>query len=1056
MSEFNIDILKDPRIFQQNRMEAHSDHDYYTKEGIWFGDPSDCRMLLNGQWKYAYAKNPSLAPEGFWGLDYHTDDWDEITVPGHIELQGYGHPQYANTQFPWDGHELPMPGEVPERFNPVSSYVRYFTLPDNMKDGSVYISFQGVESAFALWLNGQYVGYSEDSFTPSEFDLTGYVNREGENKLAVRVFRFSSASWCEDQDFFRFSGIFRDVYLFTVPESHIWDLKIQTILDDDYKDAVLQLDLKCQGEGDIDYVLRNRFSDAVFGRVPISSGTLIGQTASGIPIRQVTITATVRSPLKWSAEEPNLYALRIGLYDEGDEETVKELVIEKVGFRRFEIIDHVMCLNGRRIVFKGVNRHEFSAYTGRCISDEEIKKDIVTMKRNNINAVRTSHYPNRTLLYRLCDEYGLYMIDETNLETHGVWDSIIRDINPLEFSVPGDREEFREMVLDRARSMYERDKNHPSILIWSCGNEAYGGKDIFEMAESFRRWDPTRLVHYEGSNWERDPRYPDTSDMNTSMYLPVADLREFLSKEENRNKPYIMCEYAHAMGNSCGALAKYTEYAEEEQLYQGGFIWDYIDQCIMTKDRYGTSFGGYGGDFDDRPNDDSFSGDGLVYGDTREETPKMQEVKYCYQNIFITFKDDEFIVKNQNLFINTNRYVVTVTLNKDGKEYRYWNTQCDVEPLSEKAFPIGLTIPDEEGEYTLTVVFRTAGKTMWADAGHIVAYGQTVFGAYHPHTTETNACRSMRVVRGWWNTGVSGDGFEVVFSNLFGGLTSYRYGGREMMKQAPKPNFWRPMTENDLACLLPFKAGQWKLASLYPTTKYEHGRMATDYEVAMAVGDDSAKGQTASFEKVAVSQVIEDVKDAVTVTYTYHLPTTPAKDCQLSYTVHPDGTVDVHLQMDSADEVGLLPEFGVLFTMDADYDRMKWYGLGPGETYADRNHACLGIYETNIADNFARYLRPQESGNRSGVRYAEVTDASGRGLRFTGKALNFSALPYSPHEIDNARHPNELPPVLYTYVRVALAQMGVGGDDTWGAEVHPEYLIDGSGRLELDFSFRGL
>ena len=554
MSEFCFDIVGDPEIFMENRLPAHSDHRYYRPEesaGLRslpafsrsrvlpeLTDLTGFRHLLNGSWFFSYAKNYTCADHHFMENEVDCRTWETIRVPGHMQMQGYGKPQYVNTQYPWDGTDEILPGEIPQRFNPVGCYVRYFTLPEAMKDGPVYISFGGVESGFALWLNGKYIGYSEDSFTPSEFDLTGAVDREGENKLAVMVFRFTAGSWCEDQDFFRFSGIFRDVYLYTVPEVHIWDLRVETVLDDEYKDARLKVTVKAAGKGTASLELLDPAGRSA-GKAQL---TLYGEdvpAAACIP---------VSSPLKWSAEQPNLYTLLITVTDANGipQETIREMT----GFRRFELIGPVMCLNGKRIVFHGVNRHEFSSQGGRCIRDEDILKDLLTMKQNNINAVRTSHYPNRPLLYRLCDLLGLYVIDETNLETHGIWDSIWRKKVTIDFAVPGNRPEYLQLILDRARSMFERDKNHACILIWSCGNESYGGKDLKIMHDHFRMWDRTRLIHYEGVM--ADPRYPETTDITSSMYTPAAQVEDYL--KIHRDKPYILCEYVHAMGNSCGAM----------------------------------------------------------------------------------------------------------------------------------------------------------------------------------------------------------------------------------------------------------------------------------------------------------------------------------------------------------------------------------------------------------------------------------------------------------------------------------------------------------------------
>lgn len=1014
MADFNYDIVKNPEIFRQNRMDAHSDHEFYSCEAAAGEGVSDLKYLLKDSWKFAYAKNYDMAAKDFWKMDFDCRSWDEIRVPAHIQMEGYGAPQYVNTQYPWDGHEMVLPGDIPSIFNPVGSYVRYFRVPANMKEGPVYISFQGVESGMALWLNGHYIGYSEDSFTPSEFDLTDYIDREGENKLAVMVFRFTAGSWCEDQDFFRFSGIFRDVYLYTVPAVHVRDLRVETFLDDMYRDGVLHLDMRLTARGTVK-------AELVDGATVVTS-EVTSSVRDGEGYR-ISMGLRVTEPEKWSAENPKLYEIRLTVLDADG--TAREIVTEQVGFRRFEIKDGLMCLNGKRIEFHGVNRHEFSSESGRCIRDEDILKDIITMKRNNINAIRTCHYPNRTLLYRLCDRYGLYVIDETNLETHGVWDSILKGKNPREFAVPGDRPEYLELILDRAKSMFERDKNHPCILIWSCGNESFGGENLFKMHEAFHTWDSTRLVHYEGITW--DMRYPDTTDIKSNMYTPADEVRAYL--KEHREKPYILCEYSHAMGNSCGALFKYTDLMKEDPLFQGAFIWDFIDQSITKRDRWGTEFQAYGGDFGDRPNDGSFSGNGIVYGKDRRPSPKMQEVKADYQYFDITFENRDLVITNRSLFTDADQYDCVITVEKEGRLLRAWKGTVEAAPLTQARMALPVELPGEAGEYVVTASLLLREDTLWAKAGHEVAWGQMVTGEPSKRKIEE---RPMRITHGWCNTGAAGDDFEVLFSDtLAGGLTSYKYAGRELLKRIPRPNFWRPMTENDNANLLPFRAGQWKLASMYVTHKTMDGRGAANYQV-------------------------EDKDGVLVVTYTLHLPTRPAKDCELTYTVHGDGTVDVRLFMEESADVGELPEFSVLFTLDADYDRMEWYGLGPEETYADRNHAKLGVYQCKVSDNMAQYLVPSECGNKTGVRRAKITDAAGRGIELWGDDLSLSVLPHSPHEIDCAAHTNELPPVLYTYVRVGLAQMGVGGDDTWGAKTHPEFCIDNTKPLELTFSFRAV
>ena len=606
MSNFDSNIIKNPEIFEQNRLAAHSDHVCYKNELEKIKGKSSLRYDMNGLWKFAYAKNQSLAPCGFEAADYDCKGWDEIRVPAHIQMEGYDVPIYTNTTYPWEADEFIKPGEVPEIFNPVASYVKYFTIPENMKNKRVCISFQGVESGFALWLNGHYVGYSEDTFDPSDFELTDYII-EGENKLAVRVWKWTSSSWCEDQDFYRFSGIFRDVFLYAVPCAHVEDLSVVSTLNDTFDEGTLSVSIKADGDG-IASVKLYELGDLSVEKYDRAKLLL---EEFDIELRDKEIcegSCNVKNPLLWSAEKPNLYEVKIIVKDTHGNET--EFISQLAGFRRFEMVDGLMKLNGKRIVFKGVNRHEFSSITGRVPNRDEVIKDIVTMKKNNINAIRTSHYPDDSMIYELCDIYGIYMIAENNLESHGTWEAYNKGYVDLDFVVPKDKPQWREMMLDRANSCYQRDKNHPAILIWSCGNESFGGKTIYEMSQLFRQLDKHRLVHYEGVFNDRS--YNDTSDMESQMYTSVAGIEKFLA--DNPEKPFICCEYTHAMGNSCGAMHKYTELSDREPRYQGGFIWDYIDQSIYKKDRYGKWFLTYGGDFGDRPTDGDFSGNGICYG----------------------------------------------------------------------------------------------------------------------------------------------------------------------------------------------------------------------------------------------------------------------------------------------------------------------------------------------------------------------------------------------------------------------------------------------------------
>ena len=1014
MKTFDYSLVKDPQYFKDGRMDAHSDHTYYRDGEEAQEKETSFRYDLNGIWKFHYARNYGSAIPGFEKEEYCCRDWDDIRVPAHIQMEGYDAPQYANVQYPWEGHEDIHPGEIPEHFNPVASYVKYFEVPEEMQGKRLFISFQGAESGIALWLNGHFVGYSEDSFTPSEFELTEYV-KEGENKLAAQVFKWTASSWCEDQDFFRFSGIYRDVYLYTVPEVHVYDLQIRAIPDETLSAAALEIRTNTWGKGTVKITLSK-------------DGETVIEDKKALDGEEIYSWKVADSVL-WSAEDPQLYDLTLEVYNEEGE--LQEVIPQRVGFRRFEMKDGIMTLNGKRIVFKGVNRHEFSSVSGRHVSEEELRKDLKTMKQNNINAIRTCHYPDASLIYQLCDEYGIYMIDETNLESHGSWD-VAEFTKDYTYVVPHDKPEWLDMMLDRANSMYQRDKNHTAILIWSCGNESFGGKDIFEMSQFFRNTDPTRLVHYEGLCHDR--RYNDTSDMESQMYPSVEAIKEFLAKDDS--KPFICCEYTHAMGNSCGAMHKYTDLTDTEPKYQGGFIWDYIDQSIYKKDRYGKEFQAYGGDFGERPTDYNFSGNGIAYGGNRDASPKMQEVKFNYQNITAEVSADSVKVINKNLFVNTDIFDCKVTVAKNGKVIRKASLATAVAPLSEETYALPLEKEEKPGEYAVTVSFHLKEDKAWAEAGHEVAFGQYVYQVEEPKKT---CPEGVKVIRSTHNIGVRGAHFEVLFSVLNGGLVSYKYAGKEMIEAIPKPNFWRAPTDNDCGNLMGMRYGQWKIASMYLSHKdFRQGPYGPGNEPEVEVNEKTVK-----------------------VTYMYLMPTTPLSECRLSYEVSGDGRVKTTLSYDPVKELGDMPEFGVIFKFNADYDRVEWYGLGEAETYSDRKKSAkLGIYANKVADNMARYMVPQECGAKEEVRWAKVTDRKGRGMLFEMDENNgpmmFSALPYTPHEMENAMHPYELPEVHYTVVRVAKDQMGVGGDDSWGARTHEEYLLKTDKKMEFSFVFKGL
>ncbi len=1023
----DLSWLEDPEIFRVNRLDAHSDHRFYESREDIHKEEMPLRQYLNGVWKFAFSKAPSLRPADFYEDGYDDSGFGEISVPGHIETQGYDKCQYVNTMYPWDGHSELRPPKIDWDDDPVGSYVKEFDLEGDLRGKRVYLSFQGVESAMYVWLNGEFVGYAEDSFTPSEFDVSRIIKATG-NRLCVEVYKRSSASWIEDQDFFRFSGIFRDVYLYAVPKVHVQDLFVKAQLTDEYKNGILRAELKLSAEDGVD--LKGIQVEALLRD---SSGRGIWLETKKAE-ESLDFETKILNVNPWSAEIPYCYTLYISIgYPplNGEDDPVIEIVPQTVGFKTIEIKDSVIFLNGKRVLFHGINRHEFDMNRGRAVTKEDMLWDIRFMKQHNINAVRTCHYPDQSLWYELCDKYGIYLIDETDLESHGSW-SKMNVVDPS-WNVPGSLPEWEQCVLDRAESMLERDKNHPSVCIWSCGNESYAGEDIASMSGFFKERDPSRLVQYEGVFHNRE--FDHISDTESRMYAKPAEIEEYL--KDDPMKPFISIEYMHAMGNSLGGMKHYIDLEDKYPQYSGGFIWDFIDQALLHEDIDGGKVLGYGGDFTDRPTDYNFCGNGIVYA-FREPSPKAMEVRYMYQYLDIKPDLGEVEIRNKYLFKDTSDLRFIYQILQDGEVVYMMDLKADVNPGETVKIPVEIgnfDVDTLKGEVVIQVSAVLRRGTLWADAGFETAFGEYVLpsskeskadagDADKAHSADEALTLSMKVVHGDVNIGVHGQGFEVLFSKADAGIVSLCFDGKEWIMRPPVPAYWRATTDNDRGNGFGAASSVWMAQDQFP--------VCPNKEIC----------------------VLEE-PDKVTVTYTFEISTDPPAKTEISYTVTPDGKIYVREHFYGKKGLPQLPLFGMRWKLYPENDHFTYYGLGPEENYPDRdNGARLGIFDGTAAKNLSHYLKPQECGCRMGVRWLEISDKDGKALKFTacGEPFAMSVLPYTPIELENAMHEDELPlSPHYTIVSILARQRGVGGDDSWGAPVHPEYCISAEEDIEFEY-----
>lgn len=902
--------LEDPTVFRVNRLDAHSDHVTYLDIQELAAGKTSLRQSLDGLWRFRWSENPESRPADFWKPDFDDSDFDTIQVPGHMETQGYDQIQYINKLYDWDGHAELRPPHIDWRHDPVGSYVTCFDLEETLLEHPVCISFQGVEQAMYVWLNGHFVGYSEDSFTPSEFDLSPYIHPTG-NRLCVEVYKRSSAAWLEDQDFFSFSGIFRSVYLYAKTKCYVEDLWLNACLAPDNQTGTLRLRLKFAKTAvpKVHLFLGHPKDGAVFdSELPL-------EEADGFYWSRELVLPGIR---KWDHDTPELYRAVLAMED-------GSCIAYSIGFRRFELKDGLLLLNGERLVLNGVNRHEWSPTGGRCITRKDMDAAMEMFHANNINAVRTCHYPNRTEWYGLCDQNGIYMMDETNMETHGSWQKDALGDTGVEpsWNVPGSRPEWRECVLDRANSMFQRDKNHVSVLFWSCGNESFGGQDILDMANFFRTQDPGRVVHYEGCYWCKE--WGGCSDVESRMYATPTEVREYL--ENDPQKPFLLCEYMHDMGNSLGGMESYIRLGEEFPMYQGGFIWDYMDQALWQKNALGSESLGYGGDFEERQSDYGFSGNGIVTADGREK-PCMQEVRYWY------------LPKEQ----------------RDAWDAANAQTLAAVRPLPTPGYTQDLVITEGDGAW-----------------------------------------------------GVRGEKFEILFSKLQGGPVSLVSGGREWLWRAPRPALWRAPTENDLGCGFPTRSALWSAADAWQS----------------CTGWDVDRGA-----------------DHFAITYRFGFAALPGYAAEITYRVDREGVLTVQALYHGFAGAPELPLFGLRFATPQPIEETAWVGYS-GETYPDRYKG--GVFGSHKeTPHVPNYLVPQECGGHSFTCQAQLHMGDDTlTLEQAEKPFFFSAIPYTPAQLEQAQHVWELPGHCRTTVTVASDMRGVGGIDSWGTDVEPAYRVSG-------------
>lgn len=964
---------------------------------------SDRLKYLNGQWKFNWVPKHTQAPNDFFKPDFDDSQWDMIAVPSNWQVEGYGTPIYTNVKYPFTAN----PPYI-DRDNPVGSYRTTFTLPDDWDNKQVFIHFDGVQSAFYLWVNGQKVGYSQGSMTPAEFNITPYL-QEGENLLAVKVFRWSDGSYLEDQDFWRLSGIFRDVYLMATPAVHIRDYFVTTDLDDNYTDATLNVRVNLKN-----YSSKKQKSHAVRVRLlELDSDKMLydaqKQTDGRLEVQEeivLNFNSLIKNPQKWSAEDPNLYRLVIELQDKRGQ--VLEAIASKIGFREVEIKNGQLMVNGEVITIRGTNRHEIEPDKGRAIGEQSMIEDIKLMKQHNINAVRTSHYPNAPRWYELCDEYGLYLWDEANIEGHE-----LRNTDKL-----ADNKAFEQAHIERGVRMVERDKNYPSVITWSLGNESGYGHNFVVLGQKVRELDLTRPIHYEDSkssgDYAKNNLVVSGFDIISNMYATPEQIVAF---HENFDRPIILCEYSHAMGNN-GAIMEYWKVINQYPRLQGGFIWDWVDQGLTKTTVDGTKFFAYGGDFGDMPNDKNFCLNGLVYPD-RRISPALIEAKYAYQPVLFEASDlpkGKIKITNTHAFTNLNKYALSWQVSAEGKvEQKGQLPDVKLAPKQTASINVPLKIADLDAqkEHHLVLEFRLKEGRPYARKGHLVAWQEFKLPLEAPDADHKPLPKTGKLIvdESDEEVLVQGADFEIIFDKQKGILASYSLNGEMLIKQGADMNYWRAPTDND---------------EKDPNGMRKWEKFGLDSMISKAYYAD-----------------VEQQEGLVSITFKKFRINNKDEKCfqeMFTFVVTGNGDVIHTVVMSPSEDIDIVAKIGLQMQVSKSLKQVEWYGLGPHETYPDRKWSGItDVYSMTVDKLFEPYIKPQENGNRSEVRWVSITNDE-QGLLFKGQtAMNFSMYPYTDINIFTAPHLHKLQEQDYYTFNFDYQQAGLG-TAACGQGCRPQFL----------------